>query len=84
MTTTYLDKILRAHRDHASTDDRPLEGLIEQARAVQPARGFRRALLDADGLAVISEIKRWSPSKGPINPDVDPATWAASYASGDA
>ncbi|MEM9130991.1 MAG: indole-3-glycerol phosphate synthase TrpC [Actinomycetota bacterium] len=82
--TTYLDKIVAAHRGQSAGDDRPLDGLIEQARARPPARGFRQALASADGLAVISEIKRRSPSKGEINPGVDPASWARSYQQGGA
>ncbi|MEM8925360.1 MAG: indole-3-glycerol phosphate synthase TrpC [Actinomycetota bacterium] len=81
---TYLDKILAAHRAAAADDDRSLDALVEQARATAPTRGFRRALAETDGLAVISEIKRRSPSKGEINPGVDPASWALSYQRGDA
>lgn len=81
---TYLDKILAAHRGDSAGDDRPLDDLIEQARATPAPRGFRRALLEADGLAVISEIKRRSPSKGEINPGVDPASWAQAYEKGGA
>jgi indole-3-glycerol phosphate synthase len=33
---------------------------------------------------VISEIKRRSPSKGDLNPGVDPAPWAVAYAEGGA
>jgi indole-3-glycerol phosphate synthase len=84
---TYLDKILAAHRDAAAADRRPLEPLLDEARAGAPARGFRAALeTDAasGALAVIAEVKRRSPSKGGIDPDLDPASLAASYASGGA
>lgn len=81
---TYLDKILAAHRDQAHSDRRSLDQLAEQARAAGPARGFRRAIAEARGLAVISEIKRRSPSKGDLNPGVDPGPWAAAYAAGGA
>ncbi len=47
-------------------------------------RGFRRALEQAEGLGVIAEIKRRSPSKGDLNPGIDAATWAASYQDGGA
>ncbi len=81
---TYLDKIVAAHRADASADDRSLEPLIDQATSQPPGRGFRRALLEADGLGVISEIKRRSPSKGAINLGVEVGPWAASYARGGA
>ncbi len=81
---TYLDRILAAHRDSAAADTRPLQALIDDAKAAAPTRGFRAALAATDGLAVISEIKRRSPSKGDLNPGVDPASWARAYASGGA
>jgi len=81
---TYLDKILAAHRDQARSDRRSLDQLVEEARAAEPTRGFRRAVAGAGGLAVISEIKRRSPSKGDLNPGVDPGPWAAAYARGGA
>lgn len=81
---TYLDKILAAHRADSATDERSLDSLIGLARNEEPCRGFRRALLDAEGLAVISEIKRRSPSKGDINPGVDPSSWARAYEAGGA
>lgn len=84
MTVTYLDEIVAAHRDAAAADDRELDALIELARARGPGRGFRHALLEAAGLAVISEIKRRSPSKGDINPEIDVAAWAAEYERGGA
>ncbi|MEL7208485.1 MAG: indole-3-glycerol phosphate synthase TrpC [Actinomycetota bacterium] len=81
---TYLDKILAAHRGESAGDDRPLDALIDHARQQGPPRGFRQALGSCEGLAVISEIKRRSPSKGEINPGVDPASWAQAYERGGA
>jgi indole-3-glycerol phosphate synthase len=52
-----------------------------------PARGFRAALAQVarDGdVAVIAEVKRRSPSKGALAPDLDPAALAASYQAGGA
>ncbi len=44
---------------------------------------FRQAL-DADGLSIIAEIKRRSPSKGTLRSDVDVASLARAYADGGA
>ncbi len=81
---TYLSKILAAHRAAAAEDQRSLDALVEQAGSVAPTRGFAAALRRTEGVAVISEIKRRSPSKGALNPDLDPAEWAGSYAAGGA
>jgi len=84
MAATYLDKILDRHRETAAIDTRPIERLLDEARAMAPARGFRSALAGRDRLGVIAEIKRRSPSKGDLNVDLDPATWAAAYERGGA
>jgi indole-3-glycerol phosphate synthase len=81
---TYLDKILLAHREQAAADQRDVDALVGRARALPPARGFRRALLDSDGMAVIAEIKRCSPAKGPLAPDLVPGLLAKSYAAAGA
>lgn len=81
---TYLDRILARHREVAAADDRPLERLLADARTQPPPRGFRAALAAADELAVISEIKRRSPSKGDLNAHLDPAGMAAAYERGGA
>ncbi|MGB6058439.1 MAG: indole-3-glycerol phosphate synthase TrpC [Microthrixaceae bacterium] len=76
---TYLDKILEAHRLEARRDTRSTDALIDQARAVPPARGFRAALLGRSDLAVISEVKRRSPSKGDLYPGLDAGDLARAY-----
>ena len=81
---TYLDKILAAHRAEATADSRPLSELERRAADQTPARGFRTALAAAPGLGVIAEVKRRSPSKGPLNPDLDPARLAFEYQRGGA
>lgn len=83
MTTTYLDKILEAHRAQAATDTRSLESLAESCAALEPARDFAGALR-SDGLAVIAEVKRRSPSKGDLAADLDPAQVAVEYRDGGA
>jgi len=55
--------------------------------SVAPARGFRAAIetVAASGdIAVISEIKRRSPSKGDLAPGLDPAELAGQYERGGA
>jgi indole-3-glycerol phosphate synthase len=81
---TYLDRILERHRAVAAGDTRPLDRLIDEARTLPPTRGFRTALVSADHLAVIAEIKRRSPSKGDLAADLDPAAMAAAYERGGA
>ena len=81
---TYLDRILDAHRAAARADGRVVVDLVAEARAQPPTRGFADALRSAPGLAVIAEVKRRSPSKGDLLPDLDPGAVAAAYAAGDA
>jgi indole-3-glycerol phosphate synthase len=81
---TYLDAILDAHRARAAADDRVVERAIEEARATAtPARDFAAALA-VDGLSVIAEIKRRSPSKGPLAADLVPGVVAKQYDAGGA
>jgi indole-3-glycerol phosphate synthase len=68
----------------AATDGRPLDELVDEAGRMAPTRGFGRALTATDGLAVIAEIKRRSPSKGALNVDLDAAGVARAYESGGA
>jgi indole-3-glycerol phosphate synthase len=76
--TTVLDQIVAAHREAAAADRRDLDRLKEQAAATPPARRFRKGL-GHYGITVIAEIKRRSPSKGDLAPDLDPATLAKAY-----
>lgn len=81
---TYLDAILDHHRSRAAADGRNLGALISNAREAPPVRGFRDAILSADGLAVIAEIKRRSPSKGDLFASLDPVEVAGQYEAGGA
>ncbi|HEX9970348.1 MAG TPA: indole-3-glycerol-phosphate synthase TrpC, partial [Acidimicrobiales bacterium] len=81
---TYLDRILDAHREAARADTRPIERLLDEARAsATDVRPFRDSLA-GEGLAVIAEIKRRSPSKGDLAVDLVPWELAEAYADGGA
>jgi indole-3-glycerol phosphate synthase len=82
--TTYLDKILQRHREVAAGDQRSVERLLDDARALPPTRGFRAALAGQTRLAVISEVKRRSPSKGDLAVGLDPVDLARAYQQGGA
>ena len=81
---TYLDSILAFHRERARNDQRDLSALVSQAHKTDAVRGFRRTLTHAGHLAVISEIKRRSPSKGNLNADLDAGALARQYEAGGA
>jgi indole-3-glycerol phosphate synthase len=81
---TYLDRIVASHRATAAADGRDPAGLAEQVMSMPPPRGFSAALRRPGQVAVIAEIKRASPSKGPLAPDLDPGATAAAYQRGGA
>ena len=84
MAATYLDRIVASHREMAAGDQRSIDGLLEQARDMPDTRGFRSALEGGQRLAVISEVKRRSPSKGDLDAALDPAVLAVRYEAGGA
>ena len=83
---TYHSGIVAAHKaDHAATP-RDLNDAIRRAEAGPRPRGFRAALERSatEGLALIAEVKRRSPSLGALVGSLDPASLATSYAAGGA
>jgi indole-3-glycerol phosphate synthase len=71
-----------AHRQAAAADTRPFDELMADARLRPPPRSFRAAL--ARGRALIAEVKRRSPSKGDLAPDLVPGVLAKAYEAGGA
>lgn len=85
---TILDKILATKVDEVSAARMVLSygNVARAARAMEPTRGLAKALARPPGqpVRVLAEIKRASPSAGPIRPGADPAEIAAEYAAGGA
>ena len=86
--TTRLDELVDAARADAGLRRTylPIWELEVQAQAAPPVRGFKRCLLAARarGAPLIGEIKRASPSRGPIALHLDPVQLAQAYERGGA
>jgi indole-3-glycerol phosphate synthase len=78
-----LDQILTATAKRVAAIESRTDELLGAAAACGPCRGFAAALA-RDGLQVIAEIKRRSPSAGELAPRISPADQARSYAAGGA
>jgi len=85
---TILDTILATKRLEvaAARDRRSFSEVDVAARAMPPPRGLAAALARPAGapVRVLAEIKRASPSAGPIRPGADPADIARRYATNGA
>lgn len=78
---SFLADILASKRDEV----RGLDGVSPDLAAAPAPRDFVSALRSpGGGLRVIAEIKRASPSEGPIRPDLDVLETAAAYQAGGA
>jgi indole-3-glycerol phosphate synthase len=80
---THLDDILAAHRARAAEDQRDLDALIETAIHTPAPLDFTAALA-VPGLSCIAEVKRRSPSKGDLDPELQPELIAKEYVAGGA
>lgn len=85
--TDMLEKLYAAKAVARAADEErePLPVLRERAQNRRgERRRFRAALVDAQGPAIVTEIKRASPSVGLIVPHLDPAEIARTYESSGA
>jgi len=79
-TGTILDEILawKIKEVAALKAAHPLQRLAELAKSAPPPRDAAAALR-APGVSLIAEVKRASPSKGLLRPDLDPGALARRY-----
>lgn len=79
---TRLQEILAAKHEEVAQNRRAASEreLAQRARDTDPPRGFLRALQAADGMALVAEVKRASPSQGMIREQFDPESIARAYA----
>lgn len=77
-----LDKIVARKKEEVA--DLLSRGTEKPPEQVDPPRGFLQSLVDFDGIAVIAEAKKASPSKGVICEDFDPVAIGIDYEKGGA
>jgi indole-3-glycerol phosphate synthase len=83
---TILDEIV-SHKRMEIADARarlPDAELERRLAGAPPMRDFRAALERGNGVQVIAEVKKASPSRGVIRPDFDPVAIARAYAANGA
>lgn len=79
--TGILNRIVaaRVERIEQAKRDRPLVEVRAAIAGAVPVTPFRDALKSRPGIAVIAEMKRSSPSAGPLDGDLDPVMRAEMY-----
>lgn len=84
-SVSVLEDIIAGVREDVSQrmNDISLDALKEQAAAAPPTRNAR-AVLAGEEISVIAEVKRESPSRGPLAEIADPAALARDYEAGGA
>lgn len=79
MAPTYLDAILDSHRQRAQQDQRDWRARVEEVRYSGPSFVLVLRKGSSPYIKVIAEVKRRSPSKGLLAPDLDVASLASVY-----
>ena len=79
-THTILDKIVANKRDELASSKAalPLTEIRDRLTDAPPVRSFIDAL-QGPAISLIAEIKKASPSKGPLRPGLDPVEFATIY-----
>ncbi len=77
---SFLEDIVDARRRAvaAARKERPLDALLDELEPPERGRPFSEALI-APGISLIAEMKRASPSRGPIRPEADVAETVRRY-----
>ena len=81
---TYLADILASHRARAEADRRALADLVEQAASTPAAPGLRRRARGATGSRASPRSSAVRPSKGDLDPGLQPDLVAKEYVAGGA
>ncbi len=81
-----IDQIVQHKKEEVARKEKELSlnVLFDMLAGVEPPKRFRLQLSNNEGIAVIAEIKRASPVKGPLCSDFDPEVLANAYNEGGA
>lgn len=88
MKENFLSKIIARKKEEIEKAKRkyPEDSIRREAAGIENRRPFFETLENPGkrGVNIIAEIKRASPSRGPIRPELDPAAYAGAYEKGGA